>query len=432
MSRPSRLDGLVESLRDDAPRLDEVTQARMERELIVRAGVPKRRSRAVVFAAGLAVGALAAGLGVHALGSSEAAPSPPGASPVVALAPAPVEAGETASDSGPIAFETLRDGVPVRRGHFGDGESVQTSSGELLRVRFGGTGAATSLVEVAPESRVHFVRSMGDDLELSLERGRVRIEFHPQRRGEEHLAVRTPHGRVEVVGTAFEVRLGDEGTEVVVDEGTVRLVGPGHEPRLVSHGERAWLRAAESSGSSARAILEATRAGAAPEPQPEADAESGADAVPGPSAAAPLASASARAGSREQVRLDEELRFELADRYFAQGRFDDARHELYGVARAATSRAVRARAWVHVAEAFARESNPTRAAEAYRRAAQVGRGTANGDAALFALARLLADERDADGSRAAYLRYLEAAPAGPLAGEAARALCRLGVPDHCD
>lgn len=413
-----RVDALAAKLRSEPPELDELSKARMERALIERraASEPAPRSRVPTFVAGLAVGAVAAAAITAVFIGGEEPPrtarraEPTKVAPVVPVAEAPAD--------GAVAFEALRDGVPVRRGHFAEGETVQTVGDQLMRVRFGGERSApTSLVEVAPDSRVRFGRAWGDDLEVRLERGNVRVEFHPERRGEEHLVVRTRDGRVEVVGTAFEVRLGPEGTEVIVEEGTVRLVGPG-EPRLVSHGERAWLRRIGADDGATAAP--APRPRAEPEaPSPasvEDDRDEGSAAAP-PSAVIPS--------------LRPNLRFELADRYFAQGRFEQARHELYAITRSAAEGPVRAQAWVRVAEAFARERHWSRAAEAYRRAARAGRGTAHGDGALFALGRLLEEQGDAPGARAAHLRYLDVAPSGPLAAEARRALCGLGETELC-
>lgn len=412
-----RVDALAAKLRAEAPELDELSKARMERALLEAPSAPEApRSRAPIFVAGLAVGAAAAvALTIAFAGGEPSAPVAERPAPTKAALPgAPPEP----TTEGAVAFEALRDGVPVRRGHFAEGETVQTVEGQLMRVRFGGERAApTSLVEVSPESRVRFPRAWGDDLEVTLERGNVRVEFHPQRRGREHLVVRTRDGRVEVVGTSFEVRLGQAGTEVVVDEGTVRLVSASAEPRLVSRGERAWLRRAPSSEAPASAarVEESAPAEVAEEPgEAEAEAE---------------AEASARAPMPPSLRP--ELRFELADRYFAQGRFDRARHELYAITRSASQPATRAQAWVRVAEAFAREREWNQAAEAYRRAARAGRGTPHGDGALFALGRLLEERGDADGARAAHRRYLQVAPRGALASEARRALCGLGDADRC-
>jgi len=418
-----RVDVLAAALRDETPELDELSKARMERDLLERRAAPApvpERSRAPIFLAGLAVGAAAAVLlTVAFVGGDEPGPLAERPEPTKAV---PMQASEDPSE-GAVAFEALRDGVPVRRGHFAEGETVQTAEGQLMRVRFGGERTEpTSLVEVSPESRVRFPRAWGDDLEVLLERGNVRVEFHPNRRGQEHLVVRTRDGRVEVVGTAFEVRLGPMGTEVVVDEGTVRLVAPTGEPRLVSRGERAWLR---------RELAAAPAPRPAVPVEPEVVAENMVAENIVAESAARAEEAPAERPSLMAPTLRSELRFDLADRYFAQGRFDQARHELYAITRSAEDGGTRAQAWVRVAEAFARESDFGQAAEAYRRAARAGRGTPHGDGALFALGRLLEDRGDREGALAAHQRYLEVAPRGALASEARRALCSLGEAQHC-
>ncbi len=415
-----RVDSLAAKLRDQAPELDELSKARMERGLLERRSAPAEapeRSRAPIFVAGLTVGAAAAVLLTVAFMGEDPASIAERPEPTKTVSP--TQLPDEPVNQGAVAFEALRDGVPVRRGHFSEGETVQTAEGQLMRVRFGGARTEpTSLVEVSPESRVRFPRAWGDDLEVMLERGNVRVEFHPNRRGQEHLVVRTRDGRVEVVGTAFEVRLGPAGTEVVVDEGTVRLVAPTGEPRLVSRGERAWLRRelAEAAVPVAPTVVDPVAPEALAEATPDVE-ETPAERSAAPSVMAPT--------------LRPELRFDLADRYFAQGRFDQARHELYAITRSAEDAGTRAQAWVRVAEAFARESDWAQAAEAYRRAARAGRGTPHGDGALFALGRLLEDRGDTDGALAAHARYLEVAPRGALASEAHRALCSLGEVDHC-
>lgn len=417
-----RLDAFAAKLRDEAPELDELSKARMERGLLERRAAPAEapeRSRAPFFLAGLAVGAAAAVLlTVAFMGDDESARVAERPDPTKTVTPAHVP--DELPNEGAVAFEALRDGVPVRRGHFSEGETVQTAEGQLMRVRFGGERTApTSLVEVSPESRVRFPHAWGDDLEVMLERGNVRVEFHPNRRGQEHLVVRTRDGRVEVVGTAFEVRLGPAGTEVVVDEGTVRLVAPSGEPRLVSRGERAWLRRElAEAGAPSVAPVSPTAPVAVAEVVPEETSE----AEPGQAPRTPSIMAPT---------LRPELRFDLADRYFAQGRFDQARHELYAITRSTEDPGTKAQAWVRVAEAFARESDFGQAAEAYRRAARSGRGTPHGDGALFALGRLLEDRGDTEGALAAHSRYLQVAPRGALASEARRALCSLGEAVHC-
>jgi hypothetical protein len=87
----------------------------------------------------------------------------------------------------------------------------------------GRLGHAT--LELAEHARA---RVLSDTLEgacVRLERGEVRVVFEPLRRGEEHLAIDTPSARVEVVGTAFLVRVGADGaTRVEVSHGVVEVL----------------------------------------------------------------------------------------------------------------------------------------------------------------------------------------------------------------
>ena len=80
---------------------------------------------------------------------------------------------------------------------------------------------------------------------------------------------------------------------------------------------------------------------------------------------------------------------------------------------------------------FRREGDARQAAEAYRRASRAGRGTAEGANALFALGQMRSALGETSAARAAFERYLEASPEGPLAGRARRSLCRLGDEAAC-
>ena len=415
---------LARALRDAPPELDDIRRARIERNLLeeaavghaVRAERPGRR--------GLAVGVV----GAFAVAA------------VALLAWAPWRTEAPASQL--VRFEALRDGVPVRTGTFAEGESLQTAADQLLRVRFGGTveGEPNTLVELEPSTRVHFATVLGDARELELERGHVRVEFHPHRRGEETLAIRTPSARIEVVGTIFEVEVDElRGTRVSVSEGAVRVIPLGE-----GHGETSIVRAGES-----RSVGHVERAAA--QEQSELAARSYPEDEDEPSAREPAARApidpaelddAEDAEDAEQVdalehgqesapELSVDARFDLAARYLEQGRYAAARHELRAIARSNGPRISRARAWTEIAQIYEAEREPGQAAEAYRRAANVGRGTTIGTNALFALGRMRASLSDAEAAKVAYRRYLDEAPDGPLARQARRALCRLGDSAQC-
>ncbi len=428
---------LAEVLRNE-PEVDELTMMRGERELLsavaegrhLEEARPERR----LLSNGAAIGlvAIAAALALFFLTRG--------------AAPADVTHEGTAV----AAFEALRDGVPVRSGELSEGESVQTAESQALRVT-----PTDSAVDVLPNSRARFVRVVGDDLHVALERGAVRVEFHPERRGEQSFLVTTPHARVEVVGTVFQVRSSASTTQVSVSEGTVRVVAASGEIALIHAGEEREVRDGELVASGA------TETSVVPEPavmvaradlETESETESETIAVEPEAAALREATRRTRTPSRQQPRPptndvvdegdavgergDEQAlstadRFALADRQYDTGEFAQARTTLRPVAQRGSS-AQRARAFTSIAESFAREGAHDRAAESYGYAADIGRGTAHGANALFALARTQARRGQNAAAKRAYHRYLDEYESGPLAESARRALCRLGEPAHCD
>lgn len=428
---------LAERLRREPPRLDDLARARMERRLLEAARAPAAKPQPSVgrrpFWAGVTVGVAAAAV---AAGLWMASGRPAEVAPVVEA-----------------SFEAFRDGVIVRRGPFSEGEAVETRGGQLVRVAVGPVAAEPRvLVAVEPESRVRFDTLSDSAVELRLDRGRARVEFHPLRRGEESLRVRTPTAIVEVVGTVFEVAVEAGATLVQVAEGVVR-VSPlaGGEPTLLRAGQSHRVGGERAGRADDPALGDVTiaargrpageegstgRSEAAVRPRRRPAREARADSVePGqvdPPTAADVRGGQPEAPSVETTPLSDDLRFDLAARYFQQGRWEESRHELYAIIRTSASRTSRTRAWTEVAETFERQGDPSQAAEAYRRAAEVGHGTTLGANALFALGRLRASLHDRDAARGAYRRYLEVAPAGPLAEQAARALCQLGERQRCD
>ncbi|HJL05162.1 MAG TPA: FecR domain-containing protein [Polyangiaceae bacterium LLY-WYZ-15_(1-7)] len=450
---------LARELREEPPRPDDLARARMERALLERrpaasAPPPRARGRGRAFAAGVGVGLVAAAAVLLGWWTLRPAPRPEEAP--IATAPA--------------RFEALRDGVAVREGALEEGEPVQTAAGQMLRVRFGGDGGETSLVEVAPRSRAIFERTRGDHQRVRLTRGQVRVEFHPERRGAQSFVVETPLATVEVVGTVFEVRV-EEGvsTRVRVREGVVRVRPREGAPRMVRAGEQTTvLRADERAARETEAPAEV-----APETEPEAqgaaaesaawggtpawergetsaaDEERWVTVLPGPwegtgeaaeaeGVEADTSEDAAEAGASEDAEetesappLSDDARFDLAMRLLDRGEFGRARHELLAIARTTRSRRTRARAWSDIAMVFRREGDARQAAEAYRRASRAGRGTAEGANALFALGQMRSALGETSAARAAFERYLEASPEGPLAGRARRSLCRLGDEAAC-
>ncbi len=447
---------LAARLREDPPRLDDLTRARIERRLLEASETPvlglegtPRPSRPS-FGMGVGVGLAIAALAVVLWSRRD-------------------ELGESRPPSAAMTFEALRDGVVVRRGPFGEGEAVETSDGQLVRVAVAGPGQRPrALVAVAPKSRVRFERVRPPAVRLFLERGRARVEFHPERRGEETLEVRTPTALVEVVGTVFEVVVEGRVTVVEVTEGVVRVTPlEGGEAVLVRAGQAHTVGADEGARDQAAPDLPQQVEQAASDLPQQAEVSAGGRAAGGAEgrgssnrdrvvraeAGEPGGGAQARASSdaagesvgreagtdgaeaelrtQQGVPLSDDVRFDLAARYFEQGRWEESRHELYAIVRTSDSSLSKTRAWIEVAETFERQGDFGRAAEAYRRAAAAGASTTLGANALFALGRLRARLGEVRAARAAYRRYLQDAPRGPLAAQAARALCELGEARWC-
>lgn len=423
----SEVDRLAERLRDAPPTLDDVRRARMERAIVagledVTEDVPSGARRGV-FVAGVGAG-LAAAAAIALVYWAW--------TPHVDVVHAPT-----------ARVDAMRDGLPVRSDALVEGSTVQTTERQLLRLRFGDigvTGEPTSLVEVSPSTRAVFESISGDQHQVRLSRGDVRVEFHPLERGEEGFRVDTDHARVDVIGTVFEVHADEHGTEVRVHEGVVRVTPHAGVARLVRAGEQTWVESADLGALEPSEPLDEGW----PEPRVEETVEVGVDTSRARALRTEVPPEVVDSHDDEMMAIDEgpargqasvpladDLRFELAQSLFDQGRLSTARHELYAIARTSGDRASRARAWTLVAETFERESDLARAGEAYRRAARSGRGSGYAANALFALARVRSAMGDDEAAEAAYTRYIQVAPEGPLANEARRALCRLGVIIQC-
>ncbi len=431
-----RSEQIAEALREQPPRLDDVGRARLERDLIeaVRgeresgSGAQKRGNARWVAVGGVAALAAAAVLAFALLRGDD------GGDPVAETEPASA------------SFQSFQDGETVRRGAFAEGETVRTAARQRVEVRL-----PDVRVDVTPTSLVRFGRIRGDDVEVTVERGAVELEFHPERRGEQTLAVVTPAARVEVVGTVFRVEVDEEAaTTVRVEQGTVRVVpADGAEPRLVRAGEA--TRVARSHEARAAAEPRAVEAEQAPEalgaartsaPGPSGEALAGETPAAEP-ADAEEAEAATEATEAEPAEsappLSLDARFDLADRYLERGAHSRARHILYQIARSPERRFHRVRAWWNIADSFEREGDYLQAAEAYRRAADLGTGTLDGRNAIYALARVRDRHLgDADGAKTAYRRYIDEAARAQLRGHnsphidlSRRALCRLGEAAYC-
>lgn len=435
--------GLAKALEEDAPAMDDLAKARVEKALLTQPRRAPRPERGHGFRAGVVVGLAAAA--------------------AVSFAIWAFPGGDTDSDSGfsVAQVQVLVDGVPERTTEINEGETVVTSEAQALQVRYGGTIDETCLVEVEPASRVTFNGIDELNHRLQLDRGSVHVEFHPDRPGEEGMVVETPDARVIVVGTVFEVRATHDGTVVRVNEGRVRVEVEGRETAFVSAGEvlhvtKDQLAAADTEVVPELVDVEPEMEAVAtplpevaeelpprrvrrpeetpetPTPAVEDDAEVVVAALENIPVEEPTSADPVRPDRPVEppIPLSDDARFDLARLLFDGGQLAPARHELYAIARTTTSSRARARAWTLVAETYEREADVGRAIEAYRRAAQSGR-THDASDALFALARLRIANGEVAAGKAAYREYLQVAPDGALAATVRRALCRLGERAHC-
>ncbi|NOY92357.1 MAG: tetratricopeptide repeat protein, partial [Deltaproteobacteria bacterium] len=320
------------------------------------------------------------------------------------------------------------DATPLR-----EGEQIATSEREHARLSLGQTR-----VELSPGTLLVPER-LQPDVRMRLERGEVRVEFNPEHPGEEGFVLETASARVEVVGTAFRVRVAADGsTDVDVAHGVV-LVSPlpfgtarrllaGQSLHVESRGrpplrEFAGPEAVDPQPSVERPAISSARVSSA-EPSPTPSSRRVAeDAGEAPSA---VVGAAPDHRERPARPLDPDARFELARRLTQRGEYAQARHELYAIVRGGRARE-QARAWSLVADTREREHDWAGAGEAYRRAADSQPNGVYGRTALFALARLREQRLgDLPGARHAYRAYLEAAGGAPLAAQARLGLCRLG------
>ncbi|MDW8364108.1 MAG: FecR family protein, partial [Myxococcales bacterium] len=222
---------------------------------------------------------------------------------------------------------------------------------------------AAATLELGPASRARLVRATAAEIDVELSAGRIDVEFHPTLAGA-GLSVRTDEATVRVVGTRFVVERDASGTRVAVLEGRVRVEQlNGGSSVLLAAGDEHRVTASGRS----------TEGDGSTERKPEVPAAS---SVPPPNG-------------------------------------DNVPEQ-------------RARAHNQRADAHERAGRWRAAADAYRRAIRESPAGAEGQAARFALARLL--ERrlgDVQGARREYRRYLERFPQGPNAPQVREALCRL-------
>lgn len=386
--QPTTSEALADVLREHPPALDDLAKARIEKNLIAAAGAPASsagparpakpaKSRAKIYAFAGVAAAAAALLVVFA--------TRPPATPTVRLVVSPVSEGSMA-------------------GTLEEGSTVRTDASEQA-----GLHIADSRVHIEPSTDVRLERLEADRIDLALGLGEIRVEFHPQIRGEEHLTVRTAHAQVDVVGTVFTVRVTETSTEVSVTEGRVRVRPHGEAMRSVGAGESTLV------GEPPVVASTVVRPATAPTAPPPGEGLPASPRAPAEIVATP-AQRLARARAlvrREDYRGAETILVSLL--------------RVRGVA----SR-TRAEAFTVLGDLQRRAGRHEEAARAYEGAARAGSGTIS-DMAIFALARLQErDLRDTAAARRSYERYLEAAPGGPLSGQAYQALCRIGGGPECE
>ena len=413
--------------RRDVVPLDEVTRARMERSLlqawrthasanVVLPSTARRTSwlpRRGTWAASLAGSAAAGALIAFYMFAGERH----GEAPVSGLARFELRIGDTAVQSGALS------------------ESQVLESGKLGHIEL---DLMSARVHMERATRLRVDRLSPTDLTLSLLEGRIDVDFHPQHKGEQRMAIESVAARVQVVGTRFSVQVDALGnTDVRVREGVVEVVPrSGAETQRVPSGSETYVRV-DDGDEYERAVRNAIEqnvhsldgdvghgvAGAAASDtgKPDMDFRNDLDAE-GPSASAVGSSGAAIRGklavARRQLRL---------------GQHGAARARLRSIAESASAGHFRVEALTLIAESYTAQGDIPHAAQAYQRAAELAPTDPAGHNARFALGRLL--ERyahDDAGAASAYRRYLERAPQGALASQARQALCRLGDASYCE
>lgn len=405
-------------LYDRPPELDDVTRARMERSLVqawrthAAARVPLHtwkpqspRARAL-WAASIAASAVAGGLlAFWVTGGSE--PSVP--------------------QAGAGHFELRIGDAAVQTGAVAEGQVLESGAHGRIDVDL-----PSARLHLMRGTRVRFDRTTGPELTVSLLKGRLEVDFHPARKGEQRMAVESAAARVQVVGTRFVLDVDALGnTDVSVSEGVVEVLPrSGGELRRLGAGERTHVRADEGDESE-RKVRDEIEAklrslGDAPEGadgdavfRPDMDFSLEGELLE-PGAAGPKPS---RAIARK---------LEAARKLLRQGRHGAARARLRGLAESSVAVRFRVEALTLIAESYTSQGDVPKAAAAYRRADEISPADASGHNARFALARLLERHaRDEHAAANAYRRYLERAPRGALAAQARQALCRLDEREFC-
>ncbi|MDD9932408.1 MAG: FecR family protein [Myxococcales bacterium] len=408
---------IAEELRQQA-QLDDVTRARMERAMLeawrTRASahvpLPESRSRArrerraarnvwmmASLAASAAAGAL---LGLFAFDSERAVQVPAG------VAQFELRIGDAAVQSGGIA----------------EGQMLESGKHGHIEVAL-----RDARVDLARDTRLRFDRISAKELALSLSRGRVDVDFHPARKGEQRMSITSRAARVLVVGTRFSVEVDSLGnTHVVVTEGVVEVWPRSGAPsKRVSSGQSLHVRV-DDGDEHERAVRDAIESQLA---EAQAPVEAAVRAEPDMDLTDMVDEPQKRVRP-SRVAIERQLGELRA--LLRHGRHAEARQQLSTLAAGPIGPAHKLEALTLIAESYTAQGYVPRARKTYERAVAVAPAHPAALNAQFALARLLeryANDRPAAVS--AYERYLKRAPSGALAPQAREALCRLGQAEHC-
>jgi hypothetical protein len=290
------------------------------------------------------------------------------------------------------------------------------------RAMRGVLGHAT--LEAVAGTRARVLTDDVRDASVRLDLGELRVVFDPLRRGEEHLAIDTPSARVEVVGTAFFVRVTADGaTRVEVTHGIVEVLAR-------ATGVRRRLAAGASLDVGARVVAapRASNAVAARADSPAHEAETRVDSAANPANPEPRIPTDTddRIATSREARPSPDARPSLAAALVALEAGDTAPCEQLA---ASGPRALRLDALEALADRHEQRGSVAPAEAAYAKILALDPRGARGATALFARASLR-ERTGTSGAADDFARYLTEHPRGALAAQARAHLCAL-EPARC-
>lgn len=398
---------IADVLREDAPVLDDLHRARLERRFVEAAAArtsandaPKsmrapRRTRVVAGAAAVAFAAAAA-----------------------------------------VYLVAFREEGPHYTIEHATGESIAAGT----HLELGPADVAHAEVHhlsltASASASIHFTTVEEADIRLSLERGTASFAFHPEERGAERVTIETPSARVEIVGTELSVHVDPSGTIVTVSEGRVRVVPvDGTEPSFVSTGEAVHVPAPpEPTTAATDEVLEGAALPTGSGGPTDAEAveavatleEAPTEPIPEVDVATEVEATEVTTGVMEPE-LSLEDRLERAEERLGTDRAG-ARRELRELAGVAQPRAIRVEALLQLGDSYREANEHELALEAFANAARIGRGTESGALAIYDRARLLERMGRTDDARAGFESYLATYPDGANAAQARARLADLSV-----